>query len=265
MIEAVVIDLDGTLLNSKKTVSKVDEETLKLLKEKKVLRIVATGRSYFTTAQVLNHDFPIDYLIFSAGAGIMHYPTKEIFYKKFLSNKEVLEIVEHLSELRIDFQVRLKVPNGHKYYYRRYLKSNPDFDSLNHTYRDYVKPLIDTSILTEATRIIAISPNDENVNLIFNEFKKYSVVRATSPINNKALWMEIFPKNINKGSALSFLSEKLNFNLDKTVGLGNDYNDIDFLDITGQSFMVSNAPNVLKEKYEVTVSNNENPLTEILL
>jgi hydroxymethylpyrimidine pyrophosphatase-like HAD family hydrolase len=52
--------------------------------------------------------------------------------------------------------------------------------------------------------------------------------------------------------------------LENICGLGNDYNDIDFLNITGKSFMVENAPEDLKKMYELTVSNDENPLSKVI-
>jgi Cof subfamily protein (haloacid dehalogenase superfamily) len=263
-IEAVVIDLDGTLLNSNRTTSKTDIETLHYLGEKKVCRIIATGRSYYACMQVLPSDFPIDFLIFSAGAGIMNYKTKEIFYVKYIEANDVKIIVKRLWELEIDFQVRLKVPNGHKYYYKRFLEINPDFDFLNNAYKPHIKLLKKLSQLPDATRVIAISPEKENVELIFEEFKMFSVIKATSPVNNSSHWIEIFQKNVNKGSALSYLTEKLMLNLENICGLGNDYNDIDFLNITGKSFMVENAPEDLKKMYELTVSNDENPLSKVI-
>lgn len=260
-LQAVAVDLDGTLLNSKRTVSKPDIETLENLESRNVTRIVATGRSFFSCMQVLAHDFPIDYLIFSAGAGIMNFPTKEIFYKKFLIRSELMLIVEKLTELQLDFQVRLKVPNGHKYYYRRFFKENSDFDFLNRAYRDHIQLLRNTSVLREATRVIAILPDETFVQTLYDEFQEFGIVRATSPVNNKYIWIEIFPKYVNKGTALDYLSAKINIPTANMLGLGNDYNDIDFLNITGKSFMVNNAAENLKQMYEVTVSNDENPLT----
>jgi hydroxymethylpyrimidine pyrophosphatase-like HAD family hydrolase len=56
----------------------------------------------------------------------------------------------------------------------------------------------------------------------------------------------------------------LNINLKETAGLGNDYNDIDFLDICEKSYVVENSPKILKDKYHVTVNNNESPLYSLI-
>ncbi|NOZ34055.1 MAG: HAD-IIB family hydrolase [Chlorobi bacterium] len=264
MYKAVVIDLDGTLLNDEKKVGKDDLLTLYELGKKDIVRIIATGRSLFSFHEVVNNTFPIDYLIFDAGGGIINFKTKEILISHFLLSEDVKYIAEKLSELKIDFQVRNKIPDSHKYFYKRFLDCNPDFDRLNMLYKNYSTELSSFSVLSDASRFIAISPVDDIVKIITDEFAEYSIIRASSPIDNKSVWMEIYPKNVNKGSSLKYLCNKLKISMSETVGLGNDYNDIEFLNITGKSFIVSNAPKILKERYTITVRNNENPLTEIV-
>ena len=262
--KAVVIDLDGTLLKDNKEVGDGDFQTLQKLGRKNIVRIIATGRSLYSFNEVIPSDFPIDYLIFAAGAGIMNFQTKEILKSYVLSSEDVKFISEKLINLRIDFQIREKIPHSHKYSFKRFFDKNPDFDRLNSMYKKYIREFSFSKTLNDATRFITISPSDEIVNIIFDEFLQYSVIRASSPIDNKSVWMEIYPPDVNKGSSLKFLCNVLNINLSETVGLGNDYNDIDFLNITNRSYVVENSPKILKETYLNTVSNNENPLTEIV-
>lgn len=264
MIRAVVIDLDGTLLNDERKVGSKDLNTLYDLGKNNICRIIATGRSIFSFNEVLPEDFPIDYIIFAAGAGIMNFKTKEIIKTYFIPSREVKKIAENLDVLKVDFQIRNTIPDSHKYYYKRYLKKNPDFDRLNLHYKNDIKRINNFDDLPDAARFIIISPDNKIVNIIKDEFQEYSIIRASSPIDNKSVWMEIYPPNVNKGNSLKYLCKELNLRMYETVGLGNDYNDVHFLDITGKSYIVKNAPDILKKKYINTVSNNENPLTEIL-
>ncbi len=263
MYKAAVIDLDGTLLNDDRKVGTKDLRTLGDLGKKNILRIIATGRSLYSTGEVLPSDFPVDYLIFAAGAGIMNFKTKEIIKTHFIQAKHVKKTAEKLIKLKLDFQIRAKIPDSHKYVYKRFSEYNPDFDRLNAMYQDYSTELKEDYNFEDATRIIIISPNTDIVSLIENEFSEFGIIRASSPIDNKSVWMEIYPPGINKGNSLQYLCKMLNISLKDTIGIGNDYNDIHFLDITGKSYIVKNAPDSLKEKYKITVGNNENPLSEI--
>ncbi len=259
-IQAVVCDLDGTLLYESK-ISKKDIDTFSKLGKNNICRIIATGRSLFSFNNIDNNNLPIDFLIFSCGSGILDFKTGKIIKNNFLNKEEVSQITQKLTELKFDFQVRLPVPEGHKYLYRKFGKSNPDFERLQKKYKNYSSEFKQAE---KASRIIIISENQEIIKPVFDNFREYNVIRATSPIDNKSVWMEIYPKGINKGTAVEYLFDKSEIQRNKTIGLGNDYNDIDFLNITEKSYITDNAPEILKKKYHTTVTNRNNPLTEII-
>ncbi len=263
-IKALVTDLDGTLLNSNNRVGELDMETIKFLHGKGIKIIIATGRSVFSFKKVINNDFPVDYLIFDAGAGIMDVKSSNLLFSSFMERNQVVDIAKRLIELKIDFQIRNKIPDSHMYYYKKFGLYNPDFDRINEIYQDYIQELTNIDCLNQSSRIICIAPNNQIVEIIENEFQEFSIIRATSPVDNQSVWMEIYPKGINKGSALTFLCNKIRINVSEIIGFGNDYNDIHFLNILEQSYMVSNAPNDLKLKYNVTVSNDENPISFVM-
>ena len=81
-----VSDLDGTLLNNKRQITPTDLKALDRLRENGYLVATATGRSNFSFSTLMdtlgysqgeNH-LPVDYLIFSTGAGIMDYPGQNL-------------------------------------------------------------------------------------------------------------------------------------------------------------------------------------------
>jgi Cof subfamily protein (haloacid dehalogenase superfamily) len=259
--QAVIIDLDGTLLNDRKKVGEKDFSSLHELGKEGICRIIATGRSLYSFSEVIPEEFPIDYLIFAAGGGTFNYQNKQIESSHTIPLNQVKEIVYKLNDLKVDYQIRDKIPNSHKYLFRQFSRSNPDFDRLNTIYKSHIKELKNNDPVFDATRIIVIAQNDEIVELIENNFDAFSIIRATSPIDQKSVWMEIYPPGVNKGNAVRNLCKDLSIDLDQTIGIGNDYNDIDFLNITNRSYMVANAPEDLREQYETIVSNNEDPLT----
>jgi len=262
--KAIVTDLDGTLLNSESKVGVLDTETLIRLKHKGLIIIIATGRSIFSFKRVIPEGFPADWLIFDAGAGIMDLKTGELFFSSFMTRQEVREIAAKLTELQLDFQIRNRIPDSHLYFYKKFGSFNPDFDRINEIYKAYNRELESIDELSESSRIISIASDDGIVDIIEKEFSEYSIIRATSPVDYKSVWMEIYPKGINKGSALRLLCSELNLKLSEVIGFGNDYNDVHFLDIVGDAYLVSNSPEALTGNYKKTASNNDNPLNEIL-
>ncbi|MEA1973899.1 MAG: HAD-IIB family hydrolase [Candidatus Cloacimonadota bacterium] len=258
-IELVVTDLDKTLLNDKKKVSTKDKVTLENLSKKNIVRIIATGRSLYHFGFAIKDDFPIDYIIFSSGLGVIDWKTKELLIENNLVRNEISEIYNILTEFQINFMIQKKIPDNHHFYYIRYLKKIHDFErrirlSKNHSEKISSLPKIDT-----ASQFIAIVNRDYPlVDKLFQALQKFQVIRATSPLDHKSIWIEILPKNVSKGHTLIDFAKMKSLNIDNSIGIGNDYNDIDFLDVTKFSYMVNNAPEDLKKKYLTSKSNNDN-------
>ena len=262
-MKLVVTDLDGTLLNNKEQVSDLDFQTLIKLGEKHIIRVVATGRSIFSANKVLSFNFPIDYLIFSTGAGIMNWQTKKIMYKSEIPYNKTIEIIELLKGLNLDFMVQEPIPNNHCFYYHCFNENNIGFKNRLHIYRDYAQPLIEYPENAESCQFVIILPNDiELYNNICNRINGVNLIRATSPINDNHIWLEVFPDKISKGTAINVVCKLNGIEAADTIGIGNDYNDIDMLEFVARSFVVDNSPEVLKDKYNVVSSNNNSGFSE---
>jgi hypothetical protein len=75
--------------------------------------------------------------------------------------------------------------------------------------------------------------------------------------------MEIFPESVSKGNGIDWLCNKLKIDSSETISVGNDYNDIDMLEYTAEKFIVSNAPDDLKERFPICKSNQESGFTDV--
>ena len=259
----VVTDLDGTLLNSAQQVSTEDFDSLLRLGNQGVIRVIATGRSPFSFQRVIATDFPIDYLVFSSGAGIMDYRTKEILYSRNLPEKRVHEIANQLRELGVTFKVLAAVPENHNYVYYQNGELHPDFVRRMENYRGFEKPIsFDPPNFGEACQFLIILPPDParffELKALFSGVK---VIRATSPMDHESIWMEIYHEEVSKGNAVQYLCDLHHFNPNEVMGIGNDYNDTDLLGFVGLPFVVSNSPTELKAIYRQVGSHNESGFT----
>ena len=99
----LVTDFDGTLYRSNKTIGKDDLKTLYYLKKHGYLCVIATGRSLFSfTRATKNMNLPIDYLIFSSGAGIQSFYDKKIIRALTHKTESVKKITNILISLKLD-------------------------------------------------------------------------------------------------------------------------------------------------------------------
>ena len=249
----VIMDLDGTILPRKGKIDERDLELIEMLEKEKVCRVIATGRSVFSFKRALGNDFPIDYLIFSSGAGILDWKNKELIYSRNLQSYETQTIVKKLWSEKLSFALHEPIPDNHIYLYADIDNTTPDFYYRNELYSQYAKPLENPEAeFGEACQFLIISKNNSGVHeKIKQMFPGHHVERTTSPLDGESIWTEIFPMGISKGSGSLFLTNKINIPLSNIMAVGNDYNDITLLDWAENSFIVSGSSDELCEKYEV--------------
>lgn len=262
-IKMIITDLDGTLLNPEHKISTKDMQTLEFLETLKIIRVIATGRSVYSVRKVLSADFPIDYLIFSCGAGILNYKNNKILREDHLYKKDIKHIAEYLLSKNIDFMLHEPIPQNHYFYYHLNHKSNQDFLDRLKIYQPFAKPLHgQLDELTKACQFVVINPGGESsLERILKDLHEYSVIRTTSPLDHNTIWIEIFPKNVSKGQSSAKLAEWLGVNQSEVMSIGNDYNDLDLLSWAGNSYVVENAPVDLKGKFKITQANHQSAFT----
>lgn len=261
-ISILFSDLDGTLLNSQRTIPPLTLQCLHDMEPLGITRVIATGRSFYSFTKVAGQAFPADYLICSSGAGIFNLETGQQLNANHLERDDIQGISRRLIALNIDFTVHATVPDNHHFIYYHPNKDNRDFAHRLDLYAPYATPFSGTAALPDkSAQIIAVLPDDpEQFSYIAAHFPQYQVTRTTSPLNHSSMWMEIYPKNVSKGSGAKWLCSHLNLPAERSMGIGNDYNDIDLLDFTTYSYVVANAPAEMQEKYRSTASNNEDGL-----
>lgn len=267
-IKAVFTDLDGTLLNSDYKLSIRNLESLKFIKQNNALNICVTGRNLYSTKKVLTDNLPIDYLIYSTGIAISDFRTKQILKKFEIGKSITTQIIKLLLEFKLNFFIHKPAPDNHFFYYN-YSFEDIDFVERFKLYADFSIPLKENINEFSASQFVIVMPFDLDyfkniVNEIEKKFPFLSLIRATSPINHQHIWLEIYPPNVSKGNAVKLLCNKLEISTKEIVAIGNDYNDLDMLEIARKSYVVENAPEFLKNKFEIVYSNDKDGFSEAI-
>lgn len=251
-------DLDGTFLDSRGKISCENLATLHLLGEKKIARVAATGRNINSSREVLSHDLPFDFLIFSTGAGVCNFADDKVIHHNELSTADIHAVGEFFQQRDLDFSIHHPIPDNHCFYL--FPSSNPTIELLSRL--KYLHQFSSTSELhaiNRATQILAIALNGiEIIDQLQNAFSHLNIIRTTSPIDGKHVWIEVFPGGVSKGQAANWLCQKLNISQQSTMSIGNDYNDVAMLEWTNHSFIVENAPADLKSRFLSAPGNDAN-------
>lgn len=264
--QIVVTDLDGTLLPATGKFSRTDLNTLKWLGTQGIIRAIATGRSLFSARRVLPLDFPIDYLIFSSGAGIMDWRTGKLLITHNLEQDDIQRVSRLLQTYELDFMIHHPIPENHRFLYYATGRDNPDFLRRYLRYKEFSQPLVLSRLSLEAAcQIVAIDPKQGDASryrIIRQQLPALRVIRSTSPLDGASTWIEIFPATVSKALASAWVAGQHAIPARNALAIGNDYNDLDLLEWAGHSVVVSNAPADLTQTYHTVSSHNKNGFTE---
>lgn len=261
-----VCDFDGTLLRSDRSFSNADLEALRQLDAFGIVRVIATGRSIYSLNTVSISELPVDFIIFSSGAGVTRHPGGQIIRKVSLEAREVSRAIAILRADDLDFMVHRPIPDNHVFGYFESTPANADFKRRIDLYSQFAFPLDEVSDgFGAATQLLAILPpagSPQIIETIRKKLPDFNIIQTTSPLDGQSTWIEIFPATVSKGLTVAWLTAEFDIDPGQTLSIGNDYNDLDLLEWTASSFVVENAPDDLKERFPVVASHNEGGVAE---
>ncbi len=270
-----ITDLDGTLLTDDQTITVQDLEKLASLKSKNIVTTIATGRSLYSFKKIMRElgflssmsPLAIDYVIFSTGTGIMEFPSCNILNSFSLAADEVVSVGGYLEKQQLDYMVQKPVPDTNHFTYSCHGSHNPDFHARIALYDGFATPINADSLANfgRATQIICIVPQEDGDRVtaqITSKFQHLNVIKATSPLDKKSIWIEIFSPEVSKSQAAAWLAENLGLDSANICAVGNDYNDEDLLHWAGAGFLTENGPESLKERFYTVASNNNGGVSE---
>jgi Cof subfamily protein (haloacid dehalogenase superfamily) len=261
-----ITDFDGTLLTDEKRIAKQDLATLSRLRENNTITAIATGRSLYSFQRALQqinlspNTLPVDYLIFSTGAGIMALQEGRLIRSHAISTRGIRNIIACFDANKWDYMVHNAIPDTRYFLYKSHGRENRDFQKRILLYKPFSAPLGNgRSLYDSATQVLAIIPgkvSTDQMAAVRASLVDYSVIPATSPLDHCSSWIEVFNKQVSKSQAASWLASALDIKQSDVISVGNDYNDQDLLQWSGKGYLVSNAAQDLKPCFAMVSSNN---------
>lgn len=252
-MQMLVCDLDGTLLMQGKAFALEDVRALHALRESGVVCAIATGRSLATARKVLAPEFPIDYLIFSSGAGVMEWPTQALLVSHALQPHETQHAVQTFLAHELDFMLHAPIPEQHVFQFHRTGKANADFERRLARYAADGRMFEHGDSYRPASQLLAVSPlpdPEEPYATLRRELPGLSVIRATSPLDGRSMWIEAFAPAVSKSQAAAWIAQRHAIARNHAWAIGNDYNDWDLLRWAGCAAVVHGAPEEMRAELD---------------
>lgn len=262
-VKLVATDLDGTFLRNDRSISQANLEALEALGRLGIVRVVATGRNLQKVHEVLSADIPFDYVVFSSGAGVFNWKTRQHIRQQNLSENSSQKLLKHFISKGESFHAFFPVPENHRHYYFRGVDAGDEFEryfTFNKYYSEELQPgnLPQTEL---CQFLVIIREDEEHYSRLKTEIEalcpEIRVIRTSSPISDGYIWIEVFHHSVSKGNGVLEVCREKGIDPKHTLGLGNDYNDFDLLEFTRHSFLTENAPHPIKHRFPLVPSNED--------
>ena len=267
-LSMLVTDLDGTLLPHGRGFNDRDLRVLKELGQKGIRRVIATGRNLLSVHQALAPDFPVDHVVFSSGAGILDWREQRLIFHAGMDAAKAANVSHVLDQRRWNHMIHRRVPHNHWFWYRGFTREASDFFQRLRRYRGYarIRPQAAGGIDVSISQFVVIIPPLERrlLRLRCVLGGRCQLIRATSPLDQQSMWIEIMPAGVSKATAVIELCRRMGIPLAATVGLGNDYNDLDMLRCVGYAAVTADAPGFMRREFSVVRSGKKGILGAFL-
>ncbi|PZL72997.1 Cof-type HAD-IIB family hydrolase [Enterococcus plantarum] len=256
MIKLVAIDLDGTLLDSKKEISARNKEALTQAKAAGVKIVICTGRPLAAIGiylDALNLRDNGDYSITFNGGLVQKNDTGEIIEKSSLALENVHELYELAKSLNVPLDI---LSDG----LVMQLSTTQEYESLYSqlnkllTFESYeVAQLTTDRIYNKAVIAVDQAYLDEQIKKIPSLFyDRYEVIKTRSNL------LEFMPKGITKAYGISLLARDLGIKQEEIMTIGDEENDVPMIEYAGLGVAMENAVAKVKGLADVITDTNDN-------
>ena len=285
MYKLVVVDLDGTILNSYGEISETTKESVKKCLEKGAKIVIASGRPIDSIKTIANELGIEEYFIAGNGALIYDLKKDEIIYENYMKKEKVLEIIKICEDNSISYNVytdktilTTNLKFNVLYYYKENLKKEENKKtnvSIVENMYNYVKNLNEEKFLKiticdeSATIFNSIVRTLKEINdveiLEVSHMSRKIIKQGTEEIPIEYYYTEISAKNVDKWDAVEYLARKLNIENEEIIAIGDNINDKKMIENAGLGVaMKGSAPDVINVADIVTDSNDNNGVAKIL-
>ncbi|MEQ7192884.1 Cof-type HAD-IIB family hydrolase [Enterococcus avium] len=265
IIKAIVLDIDGTLLNTGKIISEKTKQALIAAQEKGIKVILASGRpttGMLELAEQLEMTKYEGFLVSYNGARVTDCLTKEVLFNQAMSIETGQAILEHLKKFDV-----IPMIDKEDYLYVNDVYSGmldlPDgaFNIIEYEARGGNFKLSEIDDLAA----FATFPINKILIVAQPEYLQKIALALHAPFDeivtaafSAPFYFEFTDKGIDKAKALNTVFPEMGIHSENIIAFGDGHNDRSIIEYAGIGVAMGNAVDALKEiADDVTLSCDE--------
>ena len=255
MYKAIFIDIDGTLRDDNKKISKRTKEAIKNIVDLGILVVICSGRPYKTTIEISKEVSASNIIISSNGAFGYDYKIKKCFYKNKMQKQACIKLYNLAKKYDANFIMNTEIGR-----FKLKETDNKEDKILNEPIESFLEKI-------DVMQCLIQDKDFEKIKSLKKEIEQIEGIgiknqsKALVDKNHKpkeVTYYDVADINTSKGNGVKMVCKSLNIDLKDTISIGDDYNDVSMFETTGFSIAMGNANEEVKKKAKyVTLTNNE--------
>jgi hypothetical protein len=262
-IRLVAIDLDGTLLNSRREISEGNRRALLQAVERDVQVVIVTGRR-FHSALPLVSQIPCPLTLITSNGALIASSSGEVFHQDFLPRQVAQQVLAAVRQYR-PYSVAIfhtpgygqvtmqdnAVDEGPLGWYVQTsphcLRLVPDLEAALDT--DPIQVMIGgpPARIEPAETLLAESPIRSTFHLTWTKY-----------LATKISILDVLNQGCSKGGALKIWAEQCGIQAEEVMAVGDNLNDLEMLQYAGFPVLMGNhCPELHQLDWALTLPNDE--------
>lgn len=271
-IKVIIMDVDGTLTNSKKQITPKTKEMLIAAQNKGIKLVLASGRpvsGLIGLAKELEMEKHHGLLVSFNGSKVVDCQTKEVLFNQTMRIEDAREVLEHMK----NFKVYPMIDKGNYLFVNDVYKGmityqNEKIDIIQYEARGGNFKLCEIEDLSSFVDFplnkILTAGDPEYLNEHYQDMMEPFKERLNCMFTAQ-FYFEFTAKGIDKAKALDSVLKPMGFQQEEMVAFGDGDNDATMLSYAGIGVAMDNAQDSLKKIADkITLSNEEDGIAVML-
>ena len=249
-IKLIVVDVDGTLLNSQHELTGLTQATVLALQQRGIKFTLATGKIFPAIVSII-HALDLNQPLILANGALVQQVNGKIISEIPLPRQHLLPLIDFLFASGLDYALytadQVFVPH-HSYN-----------TTLVVEYDDPQPIEIGKIELTDTTFYKLVVLDRQGVaqlDFFGSELNKKfeGILKAHRSVPGM---LEVFNAETSKSVAVRAIAAHLGLGLSEVMVVGDSYNDIDMFQVAGLAVAMGNAPELVRQAVHITIGTND--------